>query len=209
MTSQPEPGPSVGTADRGHERRDRLAGLLARAQEGERAAWDALVTELTPMLWHTVRAQGLGYESAQDVVQTTWLVLVRRQHSVSTPGALIEWLVTTARREAWRARARERSADLLGEDALEDVADPVALPEELLLADERRLALWRAVGSLSRRCQVLLRVVAFAPRPHYDAVAKALEMPMGSIGPTRGRCLAKLRVTLAADPSWNPDWRTP
>ncbi|GAA0400037.1 hypothetical protein Acor_22560 [Acrocarpospora corrugata] len=209
LSGLPGRASSFGTADRGHERRDRLAGLLARAQVGERAAWDALVAELTPMLWHTARGQGLGYESAQDVVQTTWLVLVRRQHSINTPGALIEWLVTTARREAWRARARERSADLLGEDALDEVRDPVPLPEELLLADERQRALWRAVGSLSRRCQVLLRVIAFAPQPHYDAVARALDMPKGSIGPTRGRCLAKLRQTLTTDPAWNPDWRAP
>ncbi|GAA1016913.1 DNA-directed RNA polymerase sigma-70 factor [Acrocarpospora pleiomorpha] len=206
MTAPPEP---VETADRGHERRDRLAGLLARAQAGERAAWDELVTGLTPMLWHAARGQGLGYEAAQDVVQTTWLVLVRRQHSINSPGALIEWLVTTTRREAWRVRARERSADLLDDETLDDVKDQVALPEELLLEDERRQALWRAVGSLPRRCQVLLRVIAFAPRPHYDAVAKALEMPVGSIGPTRSRCLAKLRGTLAADSSWNPDWRAP
>ncbi len=61
-------------------------------------------------------------------------------------------------------------------------------------------ALWPAIGQLSARCQELLRIVAFAPRPDYAAVAAALGMPVGSIGPTRGRCLAKLRALLASDP---------
>ena len=65
-------------------------------------------------------------------------------------------------------------------------------------------ALWAAIGQLSRRCQELLRIIAFVPRPDYAAVAAALGMPVGSIGPTRGRCLAKLRALLAGDPEGSP-----
>ena len=66
--------------------------------------------------------------------------------------------------------------------------------------DDQRRTLWAAIGQLSARCQELLRITAFAPRPNYAAVAAALEMPIGSIGPTRGRCLAKLRGLLASSP---------
>ena len=73
--------------------------------------------------------------------------------------------------------------------------------EEQVIVDEQRRALWVAIGRLSKRCQDLLRIIAFAPRPDYTTVAAALGMPIGSIGPTRGRCLAKLRALLASDPA--------
>ena len=76
--------------------------------------------------------------------------------------------------------------------------DPAA---EAMLREDQRV-LWRAVSSLSERCQALLRIIAFIDRPDYGAVSEALGMPVGSIGPTRGRCLAKLRGQLAADPTW-------
>ncbi|MEV0390953.1 sigma-70 family RNA polymerase sigma factor [Nonomuraea sp. NPDC050643] len=186
------------------QRRERLAGLLLEARQGRPGALDAIVAELTPVLWHTARNQGLSSQAAEDVIQTTWLILLRRLDTISAPGALIEWLVTTARREAWRVSAASRKDDLPGDDAFEDLPEDGALtPDELLVDDERRRALWHAVESLPKRCAELLRIIAFVPRPHYDAVAAALDMPMGSIGPTRGRCFAKLRLVLAKDPDWS------
>ncbi|MEV4473969.1 RNA polymerase sigma factor [Nonomuraea salmonea] len=186
------------------QRRERLAALLLEARTGNRGALDAIVAELTPVLWHTARNQGLSPQAAEDVIQTTWLTLLRHLDAISVPGALIEWLVTTTRREAWRVSAAARKDDLPGDDAFEDLPDSVLTPDELLVDDERRRALWHAVESLPKRCAELLRIIAFVPRPHYDAVAAALNMPMGSIGPTRGRCFAKLRLLLAKDPDWSP-----
>ncbi|MEV4801674.1 sigma-70 family RNA polymerase sigma factor [Nonomuraea sp. NPDC049421] len=186
------------------QRRERLATLLLEARTGNRGALDAIVAELTPVLWHTARNQGLSPQAAEDVIQTTWLTLLRHLDAISVPGALIEWLVTTTRREAWRVSAAARKDDLPGDDAFEDLPDSVLTPDELLVDDERRRALWHAVESLPKRCAELLRIIAFVPRPHYDAVAAALNMPMGSIGPTRGRCFAKLRLLLAKDPDWSP-----
>ncbi|MEV4569584.1 sigma-70 family RNA polymerase sigma factor [Nonomuraea sp. NPDC049419] len=186
------------------QRRERLATLLLEARTGNRGALDAIVAELTPVLWHTARNQGLSPQAAEDVIQTTWLTLLRHLDAISVPGALIEWLVTTTRREAWRVSAAARKDDLPGDDAFEDLPDSVLTPDELLVDDERRRALWHAVESLPKRCAELLRIIAFVPRPHYDAVAAALDMPMGSIGPTRGRCFAKLRLLLAKDPDWSP-----
>ena len=71
-----------------------------------------------------------------------------------------------------------------------------------MLRATRDHRLWQHVEGLPERCRALLRVIAFADRPDYAELAKALGMPQGSIGPTRGRCLAKLRLALAADPSW-------
>ncbi|MEO3867923.1 sigma-70 family RNA polymerase sigma factor [Nonomuraea sp. B12E4] len=185
------------------QRRDRLAALLVEARQGKREALDAIVAELTPVLWHTARNQGLNPQAAEDVIQTTWLILLRRLHTIAAPGALIEWLVTTTRREAWRVSAAARRDELPGDDTFEELPDGVLTPDELLVDDERRRALWTAVESLPKRCGELLRIVAFVPRPHYDDVAAALGMPMGSIGPTRGRCFAKLRRLLAEDPDWS------
>jgi DNA-directed RNA polymerase specialized sigma24 family protein len=82
------------------------------------------------------------------------------------------------------------------------VTDARELPEERVLQDDGDSRLWQHIARLPERCRALLRVIAFADRPDYAAVAQSLGMPVGSIGPTRGRCLAKLRRQLATDPSW-------
>jgi RNA polymerase sigma factor (sigma-70 family) len=197
------------TADAGHAsgtrpdvaRADRLAAALERARAGDRAGLDDAVRELNPLLWRVARAQGLGVEDAADAVQTAWLALVRRLHEIRSPQALTAWLVTAVRREAWRARDRSRRT-VPDEAALDALPDPAPDGVERLLADERDRALWAAVRRLPGRCPELLRIVAHVDRPDYDAVSAALGMPRGSIGPTRGRCLAKLRELLRADPAW-------
>jgi DNA-directed RNA polymerase specialized sigma24 family protein len=103
----------------------------------------------------------------------------------------------TTRHEAWRIRSsgrRQRPAD---QEWLTAIPDHTPGAEEQILIDEQQRALWRAVGRLSTQCQELLRIVAFIPRPDYQSVSAALGMPVGSIGPTRGRCLEKIRVLLA------------
>lgn len=192
----------AGPAGRGAERRTRLADLLTQARGGDRDALGHIVTELTPVLWHTVRAQGLTYQQAQDAVQLTWLALVRHLHTIRTPAALVEWLVTTARREAWHLRSTARDSELTGDTVFAAIPDPADTPDHHLLRDERDRLLWSAVSRLPARCRDLLRIVAFVHRPDYDAVSATLDMPRGSIGPTRSRCLAKLRTLLTEDPRW-------
>ena len=199
--SGPAPGASSSAAGR-TERAARQAELFTEARAGSAVAFDALVRELNPLLWHVVRAQGLPSEEAADVVQTTWLELVQRLRDIRSPQALTGWLVTTARRQAWHVRSRQRRQDQEGTEAIVEVPDAGAQPLDVVETSERHRVLWRHVQALSDRCRELLRIVAFVDRPDYDVVAEALAMPRGSVGPTRGRCMAKLRAALSADPAW-------
>ncbi|HEY3735713.1 MAG TPA: sigma-70 family RNA polymerase sigma factor [Streptosporangiaceae bacterium] len=180
----------------------RLARLLELAQDGQTAALHEVVRELNPLLWHVARSQGLAADEAADVVQTTWLELLRRLHEIRSPQALTAWLVSVTRRDAMRVHRAGRRHAHGGGDVLESLADPGPDLGEQAAAAERRRVLIRHFRTLSQRCQALLRVVAQVDRPDYDDVASALAMPRGSIGPTRGRCLARLREMLLADPQW-------
>jgi RNA polymerase sigma factor (sigma-70 family) len=183
-------------------RPERLAGCLDRARDGDLSALDDVVRELNPLLWSVARAQGLGAEEAADVVQTCWLELLRRLHDIRSPQALTGWLVTATRREAWQVGARQRRQVPHGMDVGRATVDPDPEPDERLLSDERDQVLRRHFQQLPERCRRLLRIVAHVDRPDYAVVAESMDMPRGSIGPTRGRCLAKLREMLLGDPAW-------
>lgn len=180
----------------------RAATLFRSYRSGNEASMGELVALLTPILWHTVRSQRLDRESAEDVVQSSWLALVRGAESIAEPQAVLQWLIVTAKREAWRVT--KRADRMEPKDFADDdiVTAPRDLPDERVLCSDGDARLWQHIARLPERCQALLRVIAFADRPDYAAVAKALGMPVGSIGPTRGRCLAKLRLQLANDPAW-------
>ncbi|MCM4080192.1 RNA polymerase sigma factor [Paractinoplanes hotanensis] len=180
----------------------RLGALLERARDGDRDSLQELVRELNPVLWRVARGQGLTAEDAADVVQTSWLELLWRLHEIRTPRAVTAWLITATRREAWHRRHRGRRDVPDGALALDGVADPGPPPDQRLLTDERDRVLWTHFSRLSQRCRDLLGIVAQVSRPDYSAIAEAFGMPHGSIGPTRGRCLAKLREMLLADPTW-------
>lgn len=183
----------------------RLAACFERARAGELTALDEVVEELNPLLWSVARAEGLTHEDAADVVQTTWLELVRQMHTIRSPLALTAWLLQATKREAWHTGARRRKRAGPGIDFLEDVPDATPDPAEQVVTSGAHGVLWRHFAQLSERCKTLLRVVAHADRPDYAGIAEALGMPHGSIGPTRGRCLAKLRAMLLADPAWSPE----
>ena len=192
------------TAPAQPDRCARLEDLVSAARGGRQDAIGEIVTELSPLLWQVARAAGLSSSDAEDVLQTVWLRLLTHLDDIHTSAALTAWLVTTTRREAWRVRAAARKQLPAYQELFDELPDQRPGSEELLIADDQRRALWQAIGQLSLRCQELLRIIAFAPRPDYAAVADALGMPIGSIGPTRGRCLAKLRALLADGPAGSP-----
>jgi RNA polymerase sigma factor (sigma-70 family) len=155
------------------------------------------MTEFSPLLWHVARATGLSVSDAEDVLQTVWTRLLEHLDEIRTPNALAGWLVVTTRREAWRVRAAQRKQIPADQQSFAELPDQRPGSEEQVMLDDERRTLWGAIRQLSPRCQELLRIVAFVPRPDYAAVAAELGMQIGSIGPTRGRCLAKLRAQLA------------
>lgn len=185
-----DPGADEGT------RWERAAAHFARWREGDARAMDDLVRLMSPVLWHVVRAYGLDPALAQDVVQTTWLTLVRRHETITEPQAVSGWLTTCARREAWRVGKLQRRADPTESEHLEPHLPPEESAEHTAAREDENRRLWGAVSQLDDRCQRLLRIVAFDERPDYARIAQDLAMPVGSIGPTRQRCLGKLRAKL-------------
>ena len=177
----------------------RAAAAFAAYRDGDVRAMDELVDLLTPVLWHTARAQGVADGVAQDAVQTAWLRLVENAERIKDSQAVMGWLIVTVRRETWRVHKAHGRED---HDLDENLPDAIPDPSTLVLRRDGHRVLWRHFQELPEKCQALLRVIAFADRPDYAAVSEALKMPLGSIGPTRGRCLAKLRTALANDPSW-------
>jgi RNA polymerase sigma factor (sigma-70 family) len=188
----------------------RAAVAFADFRDGTRPAFDDLMTMVTPLLWHTVRAAGLDRTQSEDVLQTVWLSLLRHAESVRDPRTVVKWLLITTKREAWRVRRREREGHLVPVPVADDVGTPAwdratvpdEEPENLVLLAQRQQRLWHHVQQLPPRCRELMRVIAFADRPDYSQIAESLGMPVGSIGPTRGRCLAKLHEILERDPAW-------
>jgi RNA polymerase sigma factor (sigma-70 family) len=143
-----------------------------------------------------VRATGLDREAAEDVVQNTWLTLVRSADSVRDAQAITRWLCTAARREAWRVSKSATRTRPVEDDVLDARMPVQTSPESEVVTNDENVLLWQALSRLPDRCQKLLRIVAWEPRPDYSSVADTLEMPIGSIGPTRRRCLDKLRLEL-------------
>lgn len=192
----------MGTVSRGPSETlsSRAGRAFAAYRAGDDQALSDLVELLNPILWHTARAQSAPREVAEDAVQTAWLRLVDHADDIEEPGAVLAWLVVTVKRETWHLVKSHRATD-----DLESVPEPESTepnPALEVILTERQRIIWRHVRDLPHRCQELLRIIAFADRPDYASIAKALGMPIGSIGPTRGRCLTKLRAALGADPTW-------
>jgi RNA polymerase sigma factor (sigma-70 family) len=179
---------------------DRVAAVFTAARAGDHPALDELIGMLTPLLWNVARAQGLDRERSADVVQSAWLRLLDSLDEIRSPIALTSWLVTVTKRLAWRTLSQHRIELSLDEQFFPAQEDTAPGPEQRVLAEDRRTRLWEAVGRLPERCRQLVRIVAFLPRPDYGEVSAALGMKKGSIGPTRGRCLAQLRQLLTDSP---------
>ncbi len=162
---------------------------------GERRAFDELVERYHRLVWHIARSSGLSAEDAADVSQTVWLRFVEQMGRIQDPERTGAWLATTTRRECiavGRRRDRTVPVDLTG--PLESPAFPATAPidEERIDRSERAVAVRTAFTELSERCQALLSLLVADPAPSYEEISAALDMPVGSIGPTRQRCLKSL-----------------
>jgi RNA polymerase sigma factor (sigma-70 family) len=169
--------------------------LVRRARSGDRQAWDALVERYAPLIWSICRAYRLGDADAYNVGQNVWLQLVDKLGEVRDPAAPAGWLATTTRRECGRvlraARKSQASGYVLGADNIPDERTVIA--EQELLSAERHAALREAFASLSPASQRLIALLTKDPSPPYAEISARLGIPLDSIGPSRHRCLDKLR----------------
>ncbi|HYY79914.1 MAG TPA: sigma-70 family RNA polymerase sigma factor [Actinomycetes bacterium] len=173
------------------------ADLVRAASQGDSRAWEELVEQFTGLLWSIARGYDLDRAAAADVVQTAWFRLVEHLGRLERPERVGAWLATTVRRESLRvvkAGRREVAAD---DSAFEQPAGEGFSPEAATLAQEELRLVWAAFQDLPERCRRLLRALMASPPPAYTEVAAAFEIPVGSIGPTRGRCLDLLRRRLS------------
>lgn len=178
---------------------EQVEALVAAAAAGDRRAWEQIVDAYVGLIWAIARGYRLGDGDAHDVTQTTWLRLVEHIDRLSDPARVGAWLATTTRRECLRVLRQSRREVLLAEwDELDD-AEPDAEPvDAALLRGEQDASVRLAVTELNPRCQALLEMLVLDPPPSYEEVSAALGLPIGSIGPTRGRCLRRLRQLLDA-----------
>ena len=172
-----------------------VADLVIRARNGDERAWGALVERYAPLIWSICRNHRLGDADAKDVGQSVWLYLVDQLDRVRDPAALPGWLATTTRRECARVVRAAQGPQTAGY-----VRDTESLPDERietadqeLLAAERRAALREAVGDLPLCCQRLIVLLTADPPVPYAEISARLGIAVGSIGPTRARCLDRLR----------------
>jgi RNA polymerase sigma factor (sigma-70 family) len=172
-----------------------VTGLVTRAGSGDKQAWDALVERYAPLIWSICRRHGLDDADTEDVAQSVWLTLVNQLGTLRDPAALPGWLATTTRHECGRVLRAARGPHDAGRvpDA-ETIPDEQALTaEQELLAAERHAALREALAHLPACCQQLIALLLEDPPVSYAEISARLGIPVGSIGPNRGRCLDKLR----------------
>lgn len=175
---------------------DDVGQLLRRAAAGERRAWDQLVERYSRLVWSVARSFGLDDATANDVSQTVWLRLVEHCERIRDPERLAGWLATTTRREALRVLRGQRRQQ--PSEAVVNTPDRTSPPPDELLLDEELLrTVYRAFSGLPVGCQQLLRLLCADPRLDYATISGIIDRPVGSIGPTRARCLERLRRLMA------------
>jgi RNA polymerase sigma factor (sigma-70 family) len=176
-----------------------VAELVRRAADGDHQAWERLVDQFSRLIWSITVEFKLGESDASDVAQTTWLRLLEHIHRIEYPARVGSWLAATARNECLRSLAARKRL-VLGHDDVEFDSAVAHGPEidERLLADENAQVVRDALSRLPGRWQRLLELLMADPPASYEDISDELGLPIGSIGPTRGRCLARLRVLLQA-----------
>lgn len=176
------------------------ADLIAECLEGREDAWEALILRYQRLIYSIPLKQGLSADEAADIFQTVCLKLLEKLPTLRNREKLSSWLITTTARESWRARrhlsgANERQE--LGSDDIEEMADPAPLAYQQQLLLERQQLIREAVASLPERCRELITLLFYSKDPpSYEEIARRFNMPTSSVGPTRARCLQKLKRSL-------------
>ena len=178
-----------------------LTDLVRRAARGDQPAWRAIVDQYSRLVWSVARGYRLSEAQTADAVQTTWLRLLEHLSEIREPDRLPGWLRTTAQRVclAMLRDARREAPIESCEETTVDARWPVAEeagPEECALRRDHQVLVRRAVATLPQRHQALLGLLVSPTPISYQEISAGLGMPVGSIGPTRARILARLRLEL-------------
>ncbi len=176
-----------------------FATWIKQAADGDRHAWNRLVGQYGRLIWSITARFKLSESDAADVVQTTWMRLIEHIDRIEQPDRVGSWLAATARNECLRhVSARKRIVLVHENSELEGAEHHRPEVDEALLAAERAAHVRAAMARLPAQWQQLMQLLMADPPASYAEISDQLGLPVGSIGPTRGRCLAKLRVLLEA-----------
>lgn len=175
--------------------------LIRACRRGDATAWETLIARYQRLVYSIPRQAGLDQDRSAEVFQRVFGKLVEHLDRIEQPARIGAWLTTTARREMWLLSQRESSSQPLADGDAEgetnQLLDTAPLPDEVLLHLEEQHTVRIALATLDERCRRLLTLLFYRPDPlPYAEVAVALQMSEGSIGPTRSRCLQKLRRLL-------------
>jgi RNA polymerase sigma factor (sigma-70 family) len=186
----------------------RVIALVIRATGGDQDAWYELVERYAPLVYTVCTRYRLSIHDIEDVGQNVWLLLVEQLGKLREPAALPGWLATTTARECLRVVTAAHKSDRMG-TGLDDAVlfvDDAMIDEEIMMA-ERNAALRAAFAQLPPRCQQLLSMLMSDPPRSYAEIHAELDIPVGSIGPQRARCLDRLRRSSAFTDSGEGDAR--
>lgn len=194
---------------------DSLADLVAGAIDGHGAAWNALVGRLERVVWKSVNMMTTDREVRDDAFAATWLRLAERLDGIREPEKLPGWLTTTATNEVRQIVRQRHRQDLSiteswsSSSGIGDLVDTLVGDDgehaDELMADERRRHVRAAFGRLDEPCREIITVLVLADPPvPYDEASDVLGRPIGSLGPSRRRCLDKMRTLLEPPPGGTP-----
>ena len=173
----------------------KLTDIWERIIEGDTVAWEELVGKYARLVFSAALQTGLTTAEAEDCAQQTWLALYNSRHKIQRPDQLPSWLISTTRRKAWRLIKRREKADEVYRQV--EPQKVVETPDETLEKLQQKAHLELALERLGGRCAKLLRAIFFSPEQlSYKEIAESMGIPPNSLGPTRTRCLSKLKKIL-------------
>jgi RNA polymerase sigma factor (sigma-70 family) len=173
-----------------------LGPLVEAAKAGDHQSWELLVAHFTPKLRSVVRGYRLGEADVDDILQETWTAALTHIDRLRVPEAFGGWLLVTARRASLRVIERSRREVVAIDEHLPNGVTE-RMPDSALLEHEERIAVNTAVERLPERQSTIVRALLLDSGTSYADLADRLRIPLGSIGPTRERALARLRRELA------------